>query len=418
MILPAIGTIATRSVIAVVNLLLVAVMAHHLGLEGVGIVALIILAITFIQLVNNVVGGGGLVYLVPRYGIEALRWPSYMWAILTAAAAWLLLSNTAVVPAGFEVHATLIALLRSIAAIHTGLLLGRERYGAHNVLVLVQAVLLLVAMALLLQHDGADPLDYVHAAYIADGTIALVSAVFLLDRNAQRASTVTATMDLFRQGLMAQLGNGIQLLNYRFTYYLVNSLHGSAALGLWSITTQLAESAWLVPKSLGTVLYARVSNLSDAEHQRGLTLVVLKVAVAVALLALTVLVMLPEPIYRYLFGPEVHGLAPLLLAMAPGLVAMSASQAISHYLSGSGRVYHNTIGSALGLVITVGLGYQLIPTLELLGAAITASAAYCVSLIYQIIIFNKVSGARLRHYLPNVGDMERITTLKARLLGR
>ena len=285
-------------------------------------------------------------------------------------------------------------------------------------LVLAQALLLLLSLVWLLNHDGSDPLDYVHAAYVADGTIALVSAAFLLHRNATRGSSVAATIDLFRQGLLAQLGNGIQLLNYRFTYYLVESLHGTAALGLWAITTQLAESTWLVPKSLGTVLYARVSNLENEARQRYLTLAVLKVAVVIAMFFVLMLLLIPGVVYQWLFGNEVAGIGSMVLLMTPGLLAMSASQAISHYLSGSGRVHHNTIGSAIGLVIVIVLGYQLVPGSGLYGAAICASAAYCVSLAYQIIIFNKLSGARASDYLPNARDLSHFFEIKARITGR
>lgn len=248
MILPVIGTIGTRVLIAAINLLVVAVSARFLGLDGVGTIALIIVGVTFVQLANNVVGGSGLVYLVPRHGTHALRWPSYAWAIMVAAISWLVLRQWPLVPAGFELPTVGIAFLRSISGIHSNLLLGRERYGAQNVLLLAQAAALAIAFFVLLRMEGTSVMDYVHAAYIADGSIALLSGFLLADRAPRQMATAHPLVELFRQGALSQLANGLQLLNYRYAYYLVERAHGLASLGLYSLTTQLAESAWLAPK--------------------------------------------------------------------------------------------------------------------------------------------------------------------------
>ena len=418
MILPVIGTIGTRVMIAVANLVLVAVSARTLGMEGLGTIALIILGITFILLFNNIVGGGGLVYLAARYSAAALRWPSYGWAIITASVAWVIMRWLPMVPSEYVVPTVCLAGLRSITGIHSNLLLGRERYGAHNALLLMQSILLLAAFTFLVQHDGATVMDYLHAGFIADGTTALIGGLLIADRGSRVAATGHPLVELFRFGALSQLANGLQLLNYRFVYLLIDRMQGSALLGLYSVTTQLAESAWLVPKSLGTVLYARVSNLADLERQRDLSLTVLKIATLIALFTVITLLLLPETVYQLVFGPEVVGIAPLIAWMSPGLVAMSASQALSHYLSGSGRVHHNTIGSGIGLVITVIVGYQVIPSMGLTGAAITASLAYSSSVLYQIIVFNRITHARMKHYLPNADDVERLRTLWIRMTGR
>jgi O-antigen/teichoic acid export membrane protein len=418
MIRPVIGTLASRISVAVLNLLVIALAAQRLGASGVGAMSLIVLGITFILLLNNVVGGGGLVYLVPRYATSALRWPTYGWAVLTALVAFAVLWQwPLLVPEGYAGHTVALAFLQAITGVHHGLLLGRERYGVGNALMVAQPAILLLAFVLLLRHDGAVVMDYVHAAYIAFGTIAVVSGLLTIDRS-RRQATGSAWAGLFRQGVPAQLANALQLINYRLVYYLVERAQGLVALGTFSITTQLAESAWLAPRSLGSVLYARVSNMREAEQQRALTLVVWKVAVGIALVALVVLLVLPDAVYRMVFGPEVQGIAAIVAWMAPGLLAMSASQALSHYLSGTGRVYHNAIASGLGALVTVLVGPWAISAMGLYGAGLTTSAAYMAATGYQTIVFGRLTGARPRHYLPDARDAERLRTLLGRVLGR
>ncbi|MEO8591126.1 MAG: polysaccharide biosynthesis C-terminal domain-containing protein [Flavobacteriales bacterium] len=421
MIRPVAGTVVSRVAIVAMNLLVVVVAGRALGTTGLGTISLLVLGITFILVLNNVVGGGGIVYLLPRHGAAALRWPSYAWALGTAAVARLVLHRWQLVPEGLADHTVALAFLQAIIGIHLAILLGRERIGVHNALLVFQAAALLLVFAVLVRHDTADVMDYVLAAYAAHGATALLSTIASIRHTADRraiAPTGHPVVDLFRQGAIAQAANGMQLLNYRLAYYLIKRSIGIPAVGIYSVTSQLAESTWLVPKSLGLVLYARMSNTEGMERQRDLTLAVLKVALAVALLFTVVLVLLPDALYQLVFGPEVTGIAKLVLLLAPGLLAMAASQALSHYLSGTGRVWHNAIGSGLGAVATLALGFSLIPKYGLPGAAITASIAYCTSTLYQVVVFHRLTGARLRHFVPNAADVDRLRTLWNRLVGR
>jgi len=402
----ALGTIATRVAIAAAQLLVAALAAHLLGLAEVGRMSLLVLAITFVMLAVNIVSGGALVYLEPRHGTRTLRRIAYGWALLVSAAAALVLEPIGLAPEGLGVHAAALALLEAIGSIHLTLLLGRERFGHHNALVLGRGLVLLGTFIALLRIDGPAFEDYLFALYAAQGFTALVSALLLARLPGAHSDATTAFLAMLRYGFPAQLANGLQLLNYRLSYYLVQRFQGASALGLWAITTQLAESAWLAPKSLGTVLY---------ERQRQLTLTELKASVFIAATATLLLALLPETVFMWVFGPEAIGIRQLVLLLAPGLVAMAASQALSHYLSGVGKVQHNTIASGLALIVTLAAGFTLIPAHGANGAALTASAAYSTALLYQAIVFNRLTESRLVHYLPDTHDLDRLLALLRRM---
>lgn len=422
MIRPVAGTIAARVVITALNLLLVVVGGHALGAEGLGTISLIVLGITIILLLNHVVGGGGLVYLVPRLGVGPLLGPSYAWALITACVAWGVQHVLPLVPDALVAHVVGLAFLQSLNSIHLNVLVGRERIGLQNRILLWQAFAQLAVFTVLLGVNGADIHDYVLASYFAHGTTALISGyTALADRNVPAPSSSPVLAALLRQGGLAQVANVLQLLNYRFAYYLIEHFRGLGALGIFSVTTQLAEGTWLVPKSIGGVLYSKVSNLEEAQRQRDLTLILYKVAVLVGALFCVVFLLIPDSLYSWLFGPEIQGLHAILVWMVPGLLAMSGSQVLSHFLSGTGRIHHNTIGSGLGLLITLPLGYALIPEHGLLGAAITSSIAYTASVAYQTIVFLHLTGTRWLELLPHAGDGQRAllvwSRVRSRLLG-
>lgn len=414
MIRPALGTVSARAAIAVVNLLVVAIASRALGLEGVGRMSLLLLAITFILLLSNL-PAIGLVYLEPRHGTRTLRRLSYAWAAASCLAAYPLAAWLGIAPDGLAAHACAIAFIETIANVNLNLLLGRERFGLNNALHVLRTLLILVCFAVLLNRDGPDVMDYAYALYAAQAATALISAGMLARQPGQRSDAWAALVALLRQGLPGQMANGLQLLTYRLSYYFVDRLRGASALGLWSITTQLAESAWMAPKSLGTVLYARVSNMQEGDAQRALTLTVLKTSVALALLAALVLLALPEALFQWAFGREVAGVKRVVALLLPGLLAMAASQALSHFFSGSGRVHHNTIASGAGLLVTVAGGLLLIPAYGIDGAAITASAAYLLAACYQGILFKRITGARWRQWLPDGSDAHRLRAIWSRL---
>jgi len=412
MIRPVVGTVLSRVVMAVVNLLVIVAAGQALGAEGLGTISLIVLGITIILLFTHIVGGGGLVYLIPRYGVRPLLAPSYAWVLLCAVLAYLVQQFIPLVPSEFVIHIVILASLQGLNSIHLGILLGRERIGLLNRIMVVQSIVQLAAFALLLGMGRASVMDYVLATYFAHGCTVVISGSFALQRlESSQMRPAGVLKALFHQGTLAQGANILQLLNYRFAYYLIEHFRGRAALGIFSVTTQLAESTWLVPKSIGGVLYSKVSNLVEAERQRDLTVILLKVSVAVALVSCTALLLVPDGVYTWIFGPEISGLRPILVRMAPGLVAMSASQVLSHYLSGTGRIKHNTIGSGIGLVITVLVGFWLIPASGLEGAAITASLAYGLSVCYQLIVFRRVTGISWAELIPHSGDRERAMRL-------
>jgi O-antigen/teichoic acid export membrane protein len=102
---------------------------------------------------------------------------------------------------------------------------------------------------------------------------------------------------------------------------------------------------------------------------------------------------------------DFSGLSRVILSLAPGILSMSVSMILSHFFSGTGRHYHNTISSGIGLVLTLILGFTLIPQLGILGAGITASVSYFSSVCYQLIVFMKITKAQVRDFFISSDDL-------------
>jgi O-antigen/teichoic acid export membrane protein len=406
------GTIAARVFATGMNLVVVMLAGHALGAPGLGAISLITLGITLVMLPANLLGGGALVYLVPRVPLPRLLVPAYSCAVISVVLAYVLLLRVPLVPTGVELHVCLLALLQAIYSVHLGVLLGDQRIARHNLITTMNAAVLLIAFGALILRGSSSAMDFVLASYVAFGFTVIASAWAM--RGGRPAGDRSERVDLrfmFMQGLWVQGANGLQLINYRLAYKLIDHFQGTTPLGVYSVGNQLAESAWIAPRSLGMVLLSRVSNTDSADLRRKLTLTTMKLALTLATAVIMLLLVLPESVFSLAFGKEIHGLHPIMFALAPGIMSMAASQAFSHYFSGTGHTKVNLVASAFGVVITAGAGPWMVEHHGLIGAALAASAAYSASALYQLYVFMRRTRSAFHELWPNAEDVERAREL-------
>lgn len=402
------GTVASRVLVTLFNFLTIALAAQVLGKEGVGIISLVLLGITIIMLMNDLVGGAAIVYLVPRIGVQSLLLPGYVWALCTALVFFGVVHFVELVPERFSFHVLVLAFLRSIFGLHFNIMLARQKIRSYNLITVGQGAVLLAVFYYLLQWMGnIDPKSYVWALYAAYGFSLLASIVGVLNcfGSEQKVRGVEAMRQVLAYGGFTQMANVLQQLNYRLSYYIIEFFSGLGTLGVFSVGTQLSEGAWITPKSMSMVLFMRVSNSDDKAKNSALTIAFVKLATFITALFMLLLILLPESVYTFVFGPEIVGLQQIMLVLTPGILAMAASNMYSHYFSGTGVPKHNTIGSGIGLIATLVAGFTLIPSFGILGAAATASISYTVLTFYKWVVFMRIADAGMMAFLPSASDV-------------
>ena len=157
----------TKSIAGILSLGLVILAAQFLGAEGRGEISLLMLNITIIVLISEFVGGGALVYLLPRYNFYQLLIPSYLWAIASAIAGALALTFLELSPSDLWIHLIIISLLYCINGVHLNILLGLEQIKRHNLSSLVQiAGIVLSFFMFLIVFNKLEFQSYINAIYI------------------------------------------------------------------------------------------------------------------------------------------------------------------------------------------------------------------------------------------------------------
>jgi O-antigen/teichoic acid export membrane protein len=411
-----INTFGARALSAVINLLTAIILSQYLGPAGKGIQSLIITTITFVLVFANLVGGATLVYLVPRHTPSLLVLPSYIWTILVALISYLVLRLFPLVESSYIVHICILSALNSIMSINTAILTGKEKIHTANLISLVQPFILIFSLLIFFTLSDEPQLRYyILALYISFG----ISALFSLGSYYKHCGRIMIhrlseyrqiTVELVRYGILNQVAHITQMLSFRLSYYVLDHYHGEAAVGVYSNGISLAESIWLIAKSISMVQYARISNLQDRPESARLTVRLIKFSLAASLILLIPLLLLPSSFYVLMFGDGFSETRSVIGSLAFGVLVYNFSILTGHYFSGTGRYYINAVASSMGLVASIILYFTLIPAFNLTVAGWATSLSYLITTIILMVIFNRENKGWYKELMPSRGD---ITQLKA-----
>lgn len=396
-----IGTIVTRVLTAILMLSIVVLNARYLGAEKVGVISLIILAVTIVQLVNNFIGGAALVYLVPRIPLLKLFLPSYVWGIIASLLCAAVLYITHAIPQGYFIHVLILSTLHSLFTVNTMILLGKERIKAINFLTIFQvASLITVLLIFFLLTSNREVMVYIYAMYVSF-VVMFLGSFALITRYLKRGD-VSGMKQVVREilafGSWAQAANIFQLFNYRLSYYFIENMISKAALGVYSTGVQLSEGVWIIPRSISMVQLSRISNEKRWDYAVKVTLVFSKVGLLASIVIVGIILLLPTHFFVFIFGPEFSGVKAVIISLAAGIIALSFSILLSAFFSGMGKPIHSAIASGIGLVFTIALSLWLIPVFGIVGAGIAASAAYTAATVYQLILFVVMAKVKARDF--------------------
>ncbi len=382
-------TLGIRMATAVISLLIVVIAGQMLGAEVLGEISLLIVAVTIIALVGGFAGGAALVFLIPRNNDTRLLPVSQYWAVLSGLVTTAVLYFTGAFPTYLVWHVLILGVISSLNQNLLSVLLADQRIKAHNFLMLLQSVLMigfLLGFTFLAYIDTI--LAYVFSMYASYIPVLILSWV-LIGRGNQigQGSSAQALKILFGYGSLVQMSSILALLTYRLTYYYTEAWLGLAALGLLSVAAQISEAVWILPKSIALVQFSKISNLKNDSDSSHLTLFLGTITSVFTMLALAILVFLPDQVYTFIFGSDFKGLSPVVRLFAPGIFAMSLNIILSHYFSGTGRILFNLAGSAIGLITVAITGFIFIRNGDVGNAAMVSTLGYAANFLFAWLCF-------------------------------
>ena len=196
--------------------------------------------------------------------------------------------------------------------------------------------------------------------------------------------------DTINYGIMAYFSNLTTFLNYRLDMFLVAFFLGPIEVGYYSITVGMAEKIWMLPNSISTVLFPRISSIENTKANN-LTPRVARHTFFIILITSLILAVLAKPLIKILFGDVFLPSVMPLLILLPGIISISVAEIICTDLAGRGMPKYSFYSAVISLGVNIPLNLWLIPRWGISGAAFASTVAYIMSALVIISIFVKIS---------------------------
>ncbi len=382
-------TFVAQIVSAFLAIINAALVARWLGVEGKGVLSLLLL-------VPNMLGlflGGGLgvanVYYtgVQRWGVRTLAQNSVGITFLATVLGCIGIGIAALsrmlprllpnVPLSLMWIALLVFPVSLLSGYLVAILQGLQRIVTVNLVTVLQSAVTLVLNVLLVVVLNAGFVGALSASILA-GTVNLAVVGWLLYRAGARfrpAWNPAVMRSTLGYGLRGYVGNVLQFFNYRLDMFIVNYFLGAAGTGIYSVSVALAELLWYLPNAVGFVIFPKAA-ASKPQTMNRFTPRVFGITLALTLLAGVGLAVIGRPFIRIVYSDDFLAAFEPLLALLPGVVLMGSAKVLTNEIAGRGYPHYNSINSGLALIVTIGLDLFLIPRYGVLGASVASSIAY------------------------------------------
>ena len=372
-------------------LLLVILNLHFVHVEGQGTIALINFGILILATVSQFIGGGALIYLIPRIGEHKIALPSLIWIAISTIFTFLLLF---ILKAPFLGFTLLLGILQSIFVLQQMILLGKEKIESYQILLFTQSVSSLFFVACFYYATNWGIVAFISGQLLS--FLVTASVGFYLTPHVWKSMRLDLSKNDLQQtaklGGYAQLGNIFHLGNQRsYLYFLENSgAEGKIFTGVFSILMYIAEALWSVVKSLASILASRVAQTSDFQNHVALTKRYLIIGISTTTLGTACFLMVPNSWLSIFIDYDISFLKEGFFFLAPGIIANAVTVSYAHLFSGRGLHKYNFYSAITGFAVAISCSSLLIPTHHINGACMSASMAFITQCLVQIFLYAKL----------------------------
>jgi O-antigen/teichoic acid export membrane protein len=192
--------------------------------------------------------------------------------------------------------------------------------------------------------------------------------------------------------------------NYRLDQWLLGSISGARALGLYSVAVAWAEVLFFLPNALATVQRPDLvrANRTEASRQAA---VGFRAGALLTLLSVLVLLGAAPFLCVTVFGNAFHGSIRDLRILALGAFGVAAIKQLGTALTSQNKPLLETAGILVAFAVTALTDVLLIPSHADLGASIASVVSYSAGGLAMAVIFVRALGGRPSDLLPRGSEV-------------
>jgi O-antigen/teichoic acid export membrane protein len=191
-------------------------------------------------------------------------------------------------------------------------------------------------------------------------------------------------------------------LHNRQDVLILGWLAGAGAVGLYSVGVAFAELLWYVPSALGAAILAKAPRDSDAsthDYVARSTRISVLFMLVITLVAIPTVPFVIRLVYGSAFGPS----ALAFFVLLPGALADGVMRPAWSYFAARERIFWREATGTMLLNIVLNL--VLVPRMGFAGAALASSVSYVALASIVVVSFIRSTGAQLASLVvPTTAD--------------
>jgi O-antigen/teichoic acid export membrane protein len=201
----------------------------------------------------------------------------------------------------------------------------------------------------------------------------------------------------------------------RADFWFVQHFEGLERLGLYSVASNLGETLYLVPNTLGLVVLSYMADPETRGRTTEQTAMIARLFFPMMLIGAVAFSTVSSWFFGFAFGPEFRESGPVFNLLLWGIVPFSLATVMTGFLTGANQVRHILIAASAGLFLTLVLDVLLVPRFGLTGAAIGRGVGLNAMTWYLVVRFHRTTGTAYRDFmLPKASDVSRVIDLLKR----
>lgn len=366
-------TIFSRIVALLSSFGLVLLSTMMLGSEGRGYISLSITDAAIVAIFANVFAGSSAMFYLKKIGEAKVFFTALIWIILVS------LIGTSIInlihPVNFLILFLLTSVLSFQALVYNQLFAKQQFVKGNFFAVIIQVIFFLCLVVIWSQGIYFDWELYFKIQIII---WFIISILFVRPMKLELA-TWKELKSICTYGFKNELSYLLQFFSYRLTYFYIYFQLGINDLGVFGVSIIIAESIWVISRSFSSVSYSK--QLHDEKEINSIqrTNNYFKITFFISLIALLILLLIPEVWYTFVFSDEFSNIKTILTVLSPGILAVAASNIIGHFFAASNKQGILILKSSVGLLFTAILTPFFIKEYGLWGGALAMSISYLFS---------------------------------------
>ncbi len=268
--------------------------------------------------------------------------------------------------------------------------LGAGKVGIFNFLDTARIGILFLLVYLMFaffKHDVYHALQAINYHIVLASLIALFAIIPLLKEGNVHIPLRELIGKELKYGIRAYLGITMNFFNKRLDVFILNYFKTPYEVGIYSISTAMAELIWKIPNSIATPLFPHVARQKRKESVE-FTLFIVRFTFSIIVIVALIMAIIGKPFISLVFGRSfIPSFIPFLWLL-PGVIFLSMGRVLSAFFHGINKPEYGSFFTIISVAFTVVFDLILIPKYGAQGAAIASTVAYTVSGVIAAFLFS------------------------------